>query len=410
MRALLLVLVLALAMPAAGQPTTSTRTADAMAIALEVTGQAIYDGIAELTQDAATGYRMVGTASHDAARAWIEARFAAAGLEPVRFEHDCVIGGAPNPTGLGGVPGVPFPEPQHIPSTSVLALVEGRSRTDWVVIGGHYDTREDSTGALDNAAGTSMVLELAEAFQAHAGELERSVLLVAWDCEEWGVWGSREFMARLPEVEARFGLANGSLRLHMAVSLDMPGLNWPARNVWGTYHKGEYSVMHVRTSPLDTFGYKAAYGEYNRTNYTDPQLAGFRAYREVVKHAAYDLLDYPERWVWVEDDTHGRSDHVPFIAAGVPGMRVHGPSDEEYPPYHKPADTLAAADYSAGGRELFVQGLESAARLTALTAALVALPAEGGPAGAPEPQAVPGAGAALLAVAIGVLAGSRRRA
>lgn len=384
------------------------RDAFALALAEDVSGRAIHGDIAALTQDPATGYRMVGTASHDAARDWVAGRFAALGLEPKSFEHGCTIRNAPNPTGLVLPVGAPLPEPVEVPATSVLALVEGRSRSEWVLVGGHYDTREDTVGALDNAAGTAMVLELARAFAARRGALERSVLFVAWDCEEWGLRGSRAFVERLPQVEALFGLANGTLALRMAVALDMPGLNWPAADTWGTYHKGEFSVMHVRTSPIDTFGY------YNATNYTAEQLQAFRDYRAMVKHAAYDLLGYPVRWVWVEDDTHGRSDHVPFIAAGIPGMRVHGPSDEEYPPYHKPADTLPAADASAGGEERFVAGLESAARLTGVAAALAALPQEpggpgdgAGPAG--PPRAAPGP-EFLVAVAALALAGLARRA
>lgn len=389
---LLLAGLLALPLGAAQGP--AGNDAAALALAAEVRGEPIHDRIAVLSTQPATAQRMMGLPSHDAARDVVADWFRDAGLEPVLFEHDCVI--------RRNGQDVP------VPAASVLALAEGRDRATWAVVGGHFDTREASAGALDNAAGTAIVAELAQAFAARRASLDASVLFAAWDCEEWGVWGSREFVARFAEVEELLGFARGTVRLAMAVSLDMPGLSWPAANVWPSYHKGEYSVLHVRTSPIDTFGYKASYGEYNRTNYTDAQLAGFRAYRETVKHAAFDLLQMPPRWVWVEDDTHGRSDHVPFIAAGVPGMRVHGPSDEEYPPYHTAADTLPAVEASAGGRERFVQGLEAAARLVAVTAGLVTLaPPEGAPPAQP-PRAAP-AFEALLAVASVALAAAASR-
>ncbi|MCA1812554.1 MAG: M28 family metallopeptidase, partial [Halobacteriales archaeon] len=203
----------------------------------------------------------------------------------------------------------------------------------------------------------------------------------------------------------------GALDIRMAAGLDMPGLNWPAQDVWPTYHKGAFSVLHLRTSPIDTFGYKSSYGEYNLTNYTDAQLAGFRHFRAVVEHATFDLLGYPRQWVWAEDDTHGRTDHVPFVAAGIPGMRVHGPSDEEYPAYHDAGDTLPVLEYSAGGKDKLLAGLESSARVTALTAALMASEPVGGsisPASVPLRPA-PDAQVPMVLGALALLALLRKR-
>jgi hypothetical protein len=408
-----LVLLLALpAVPAQGDGGAQGRDALALAVAEDVRGDDVYARDAALTLDPGTAHRLVGTPTHDNARAWVEGQFRDLGLEPREFAHGC---SGPNGVVAGGV-AVRLPGGQHVPvpAASVLALLPGKSATRWVVVGGHFDTQETSPGALDNGAGVAMVLTLAQAFARHRETLDAGVLFVAWDCEEWGVWGSKEFVARLPEVEAMYGLAPGTLRILAAVGLDMPGLNWPAQDVYPTYHKGAFSVMHVRTSPVDTFGYKSSYGEYNRTNYTGAQLAGFRHFRDVVKHAAFDLLDYPPQWVWVEDDTHGRTDHVPFVAHGIPGMRVHGPSDEEYPPYHGPADTMPVLEQSAGGKDKLLAGMESAARLTAVAVALMmdSGPGDVVPAASPAGGArVPGFETGLAAVALAALAlAARRRA
>jgi hypothetical protein len=366
-------MMLAPALVAAQAPAPSARDAQALAIAADVHGQGIYDGIAALTENPQTGYRLVGTQTHDNARAWIEGQFTAMGLQPKEFAHNC---SGPNGAVIGDDVVEPLPNGQNVPqpAKSVLALVPGRNVSEWAVIGGHYDGQETTVGALDNAAGVNSVLEIGRGFAKHQAELDASVLLVAWDCEEWGVWGSYEFMRHLPEVEQLMGIPPGSLHLRMAVSLDMPGLNWPAKDTFPTYHKGAFSVLHARTSPIDTFGFKSSYGEYNKSNYTAAQLQGFQQYRLMTEHAAYDLLGLPRQWVWVEDDTFGRTDHVPFVAHGIPGMRVHGPNDEEYPPYHDPADTLPVLENAAGGKDLLVKGFETAARFTTVTAALMALP------------------------------------
>jgi peptidase M28-like protein len=85
-----------------------------------------------------------------------------------------------------------------------LLEIAGRdpARGLWIV-GGHYDSRckrendgvHDAPGADDDASGTAVVLELARSF---AGERPlASVLLVAFDGEERGLFGSDELAAQL---------------------------------------------------------------------------------------------------------------------------------------------------------------------------------------------------------------------
>ncbi|HVL87491.1 MAG TPA: M20/M25/M40 family metallo-hydrolase [Candidatus Thermoplasmatota archaeon] len=398
----------------AGRQSEASIDERAAAIATEVSGQDIYDTILSLTTDPSRAYRFVGTPTHDNARAWIESELSGIGLAPVAFDHACEVGSVV----VFPAPAVRLPQPMTVPARSVLALVEGRSATDWIVIGAHYDTQQTSTGALDNGSGIAAALELARAFARHREALEASILFAFWDCEEWGVFGSKEFMARFPDVEALLGLPQGTVRLVAATSLDMIGIHWPAENRSPTARAG-VPPMYVRTSPIDQFTYRSRFADYNESNYTAAQLQGFRDFRVLVKRATYDVLGFPVQHVWVQDDEQGRSDHAPFIAAGVPGFKVGGAVDLAYPPYHNPFDTLPAAEQLAGGKDKLVAAFEAAARLTATIMANVALQ---GAVQAPDEGVVPShaqpeagretplpAAVAALAVSLGACARRARR-
>ncbi len=79
---------------------------------------------------------------------------------------------------------------------NTIAVVEGADWPDeWVVIGAHRDAW--SAGAIDNASGTSSVVEVARAFGAAAAlglRPRRTVVFATWDAEEWGVVGSIEWV------------------------------------------------------------------------------------------------------------------------------------------------------------------------------------------------------------------------
>ena len=79
---------------------------------------------------------------------------------------------------------------------NTIAVVEGSDWPDeWVVIGAHRDAW--SPGAIDNASGTSSVVEVARAFGAalESGlRPRRTVVFATWDAEEWGIIGSIEWV------------------------------------------------------------------------------------------------------------------------------------------------------------------------------------------------------------------------
>jgi len=96
-------------------------------------------------------------------------------------------------------------EPNRVPARNVLGLLPGAGDTsETIVVGAHYDhlgiqphgndpTPQIHNGADDNASGTAGVIELARA-ASEAPKLRRNVLFIAFDGEELGLCGSREFV------------------------------------------------------------------------------------------------------------------------------------------------------------------------------------------------------------------------
>lgn len=111
-------------------------------------------------------------------------------------------------------------------SPNVLAVLEGsdpKLKNEYVVISAHLDhigvterAKGDdkiNNGALDNAAGVSVMLEVARAYMSAPTKPKRSILFAAVAAEEKGLLGA-EYFAHFPTVEKSSMIAN--------VNLDMP--------------------------------------------------------------------------------------------------------------------------------------------------------------------------------------------
>lgn len=79
-------------------------------------------------------------------------------------------------------------------SYNVVGDVLGRELPDeWVVIGGHLDSWDQGTGAIDDGAGIAITLAAAEIVSKAKLRPRRSVRVVAFANEEQGVFGGREY-------------------------------------------------------------------------------------------------------------------------------------------------------------------------------------------------------------------------
>ena len=98
---------------------------------------------------------------------------------------------------------------------NVAGMVEGSDpalKQEWIILSAHWDhlgqtsAKGDEkpkvfTGADDNASGVAMLLESAAWFGRPENRPKRSILFVAFDLEEFGLFGSRYFAAHMPVQE-----------------------------------------------------------------------------------------------------------------------------------------------------------------------------------------------------------------
>ncbi len=95
-------------------------------------------------------------------------------------------------------------EPVEKSTANVVGYLQGKS-DEVVVVGAHYDhlglggtgsrggAGEIHNGADDNASGTAVLIELAEACHARPGGMKRTIVFVAFSAEELGLLGSAHY-------------------------------------------------------------------------------------------------------------------------------------------------------------------------------------------------------------------------
>jgi hypothetical protein len=196
--------------------------------------------------------------------------------------------------------------------TNIIGIIPGSDLADeYVIVGAHYDhlgsvcrdldpADDVCNGATDNTTGVAAALAVARSFAYAPTPPRRSLVFAFWDREEDGLLGSRHFLANpLVPLEDVVGYVN----------FDIQGAN-------------------LRPSLRDfTFAIGAETG-------------GERLQEMVTAASAPSALDTR---AFSEIFGQGRSDHAPFIAAGIPTVFF---SDSTGPCYHTDMDDPEIVDHA----------------------------------------------------------------
>ncbi|MEZ6048517.1 MAG: M20/M25/M40 family metallo-hydrolase [Planctomycetaceae bacterium] len=175
----------------------------------------------------------------------------------------------------------------------------------YVVIGAHYDhvgygnsrnslgpIGQIHNGADDNASGTALLLELAQALASLDKKPSHPILFAFWDAEERGLVGSKHWVANstLPLDQIRFYFNYDMVGRMEEESLEVYGIR--------TYHRAQEQLVRHNHDP------------------------------------AFRLI-----YNW---DNKGDSDHYPFINKRIPYLMLHTGKHEDY---HRPSDDAHLINY-----------------------------------------------------------------
>jgi len=98
-------------------------------------------------------------------------------------------------------------ESSEISVENLVATLPGTSDQK-VIVGGHFDSWDLGQGAMDNGLGVAQLFDTARLLQAHSTTNKHTIEIVWFNAEEWGLWGSRDYVERhdLEPVRAMLNL------------------------------------------------------------------------------------------------------------------------------------------------------------------------------------------------------------
>lgn len=186
---------------------------------------------------------------------------------------------------------------------NVIAEIPGtdpKLKNEIVMLGGHYDSWHSGTGATDNAAGSTVMIEAMRILKAIDFKPKRTIRIALWSSEEQGLFGSRGYVKQHFADPADMKLKPEHEKLSAYYNLDNG-----TGTIRGVYLQGNAAVRDIFQSwltPFEDLGAKTI--TINNTGGTDHQafdavgLPGFQFIQ--------DPMDYNTRTHHSNQDTYDR--------------------------------------------------------------------------------------------------------
>ena len=126
----------------------------------------------------------------------------------------------------------------EVPVSTAFAKIPGTAEPEeFVILGGHYDSWDGSSGALDNGTGAVAIMEAMRILKAAVPNPRRTILAALWNGEEQGLNGSRAFVEDHPEILERthtvFNIDHGTGPVTFIPMQGFAGAAGPLRRVAG---------------------------------------------------------------------------------------------------------------------------------------------------------------------------------
>ncbi len=253
----------------------------------------LYDSLLDVQEKLASdAFKGRGTGNNDEAQELIKTHFENAGL--LQFDNDY---------------DVPFTfmdekTKKERQGTNIVGYIKGKTYAErYIVIGAHYDHLgivNDTiyNGADDNASGTSALLHMANYFSKN--QPEHSIVFAAFDAEELGLHGSKDFVAK-PYIPLENIVLN--------INFDMISRN-PKNEIYvvGTFQYPQFK----------------------------PAIEAVANKSSLVVSYGHDDPDDKTKDYWMHS-----SDNAPFFEKDIPNITF---SEEDHPGYHKATDDTEATN------------------------------------------------------------------
>lgn len=248
-------------------------------------------------------------------------------------------------------------EGQREPWRNIIVDIPGRTVPDeFIVFGAHFDAVPAAPGADDNGTGTVAVLEIARLLKDRP--VQRSIRLCFFNLEEVGLVGSRAYVESIED------------QIRGEPILDAGGKPTGARGTPAKKFLGMVSIDGVGYFTDEPNSQKSPIPE---TRFFKPPTVGdfialggilrgrhfSQALKDEMVKAAPELKVVAVDWLPIAPPDLLRSDHAPFIGAGVPACILADTANFRSPHYHQPTDTIDTLDMPR--YTLVVKGLVGAA-------------------------------------------------
>lgn len=225
---------------------------------------------------------------------------------------------------------------------NIIVEIPGRDLPREVLIyGAHFDAVPCTPGADDNATGTAALLEIARVLKDVP--MRRTVRLIFFNLEEIGLRGSRDYVASIrPRIKA------GEETVIGMVSLEMLG-----------YFSDKPGSQASPLPPIEGVFDPPTVGDFIGLATIAKHAPFCRKLDSAMRAAAPELKTFVADFPPIAPPDFLRSDHAPFLLAGIPAIMLTDTSNFRNPHYHKPTDTPETIDLERF--TLVVRGLAGAA-------------------------------------------------
>lgn len=206
-----------------------------------------------------------------------------------------------------------------------------------LVVGAHFDAVPGTPGADDNGTGTAALLELARVLKAHP--TRRTIRLAFFNLEEVGLKGSTQYV--------RTSRRKDEIVIGM-VSLEMLG-----------FYSDAPGSQRSPLPRIDGVFEPPTVGDFIGLGTISSYSKFCRRLDEEMRTAAPGLKTVVADFLPIPPPDFLRSDHAPFMLAGIPAVLLTDTSNFRNPNYHRASDTVETID--AARFALVVRGVAGAA-------------------------------------------------